>query len=173
MPGLIIATAYYARTFNFLITPSFTGNSSVDHQLAQFLDRYVGFSQRSVMFLRDHGFQMDRAFKDGVSYLSRTEILELNKRFLRPHSSVSDAIGPTDRVVLADHGQEAIEFHIYAYGLINAWFTNRSYNVRSSSAEQPFDADQLTELETLVCEYHESTWRQTEPPSSAYYHGAC
>ncbi|OIW33380.1 CAF1-domain-containing protein [Coniochaeta ligniaria NRRL 30616] len=116
-----LTKAYHARTFNFLITPSFTGTRTIDHRLARVLDRYVGLSHNSVIFLREHDFDMDRAFKDGVSFLSMHEMAELGPKFLHYNP---DAIDPADRVVLADHDQEAIDFHGYVHRIIDEWYTS-------------------------------------------------
>lgn len=120
-------TEYHARTFTFLLTPSFTGKQFVDHQLAKVLDRYIGFSQSSIMFLRDHGFHMDRAFECGVSYLSRAEIDELRKTFLTPIGWLD----PTERINIGGFDQQAIDFYNYALKIIQDWFTDKSREVRA------------------------------------------
>ncbi|KAB5558163.1 CAF1 family ribonuclease-domain-containing protein [Coniochaeta sp. 2T2.1] len=113
---------FRASTFNFLLNPSFIGDRPVDKRLAKVLDRYVGWSQSSVMFLRDNGFEVARAFQDGVPYLSQGEVRELMEgSFLNP----SGQGRPEHRLNLAEYDIEATYFQNYARQSIREWYTSR------------------------------------------------
>jgi poly(A)-specific ribonuclease len=159
-----ITIEYRAKTFNFLLTPSFTGHRPVDKRLAQCVDRYVGFSQSSIMFLRDHDFHMDQAFKHGVSYLSQSETQELGGKFLQTF----DKLDPTDRLVLTDYDQQAIDFYNHAMNIINHWYTSKPREVSDWYHDQVSEVDPLTNCKAGILQYHESAWRQTECASSTH-----
>lgn len=139
----------------------------MDKRLAKCLDRYVGFSQSSVMFLRDHDFHMDRAFRDGVSYLSQTEITKLTSKFLHPF----DKSDPADRLDLTDYDQEAIDFHNYAMNIINDWYTREPREVSVwllGTMHSSIRSQSTNEVEAYILQYHEPARRTTKCTSSAH-----
>lgn len=60
-------------SFTFNLTPMFLETSLAQRQLAKAVDRNISLSYRSLLFLKSHGFRFERAFNDGVCYLSRQE----------------------------------------------------------------------------------------------------
>jgi poly(A)-specific ribonuclease len=64
------ATEYRTKTFTFYLTPEFVTYSTA---LAKLLDRKVVFSYQSFLLLKENGFSFDKAFSQGVPYLSRSE----------------------------------------------------------------------------------------------------
>jgi hypothetical protein len=61
----------------------FIGQTSSDKLMAKILDRQVSFSYNSMRFLQYHGFRLERAFADGICYLSRQENIELGEMFMK------------------------------------------------------------------------------------------
>ncbi|KAK4239630.1 ribonuclease H-like domain-containing protein [Achaetomium macrosporum] len=62
--------AYRAQTFTFYVTPEFTPPCAA---LAELIDRKVAFSYRSFLFLKENNFSFEKAFSEGVPYLSRSD----------------------------------------------------------------------------------------------------
>ncbi|KAK4156738.1 ribonuclease H-like domain-containing protein [Chaetomidium leptoderma] len=63
-------TGYRARTFTFHLTPEFVPPNTA---LAKLIDRKLVLSYRSFLFLKENNFSFDKAFSQGVPYLSRSE----------------------------------------------------------------------------------------------------
>ncbi|KAL2137174.1 hypothetical protein VTI74DRAFT_7721 [Chaetomium olivicolor] len=61
---------YRTRTFTFHITPEFIPPNTT---LAKLIDRKVILSYRSFLFLKENNFSFEKAFSQGVPYLSRSE----------------------------------------------------------------------------------------------------
>jgi poly(A)-specific ribonuclease len=124
---LTVGAEYRTENFNFSITPSVVGTAPIDGTLARIVDRYIGFSSSSMLFLKQNHFNMESAFKNGIPYLSKEEIELLKRKFLQPYGWVD----PNHKVNLTDYDQEAIDFYNYALGLIHTWYDSKFREVRA------------------------------------------
>ena len=127
------------------------GRRPVDKRLARCLDRYVGFSQSSIMSLRERDIHMDEAFKNGVPYLSQSETAQLGSKFLQP----SEKTDPTDRLTMSDYDKEAIDFYNYAAAIIHTWYTSEPRPVRIWGHCLSMQSQSTNRLEAAVLQYYE------------------
>ncbi|SPQ22900.1 dcd040fb-0726-4f9f-a2f4-b61f888f6a09 [Thermothielavioides terrestris] len=70
---------YQSKTFTFHLTPEFAPPSTA---LAKLIDRKVVLSYRSFLFLKENNFSFEKAFSQGVPYLSRPESALASKLYL-------------------------------------------------------------------------------------------
>lgn len=66
----LTSIGYRARTFTFHLTPEFVPPNTA---LAKIIDRKLVLSYRSFLFLKENNFSFEKAFSQGVPYLSRAE----------------------------------------------------------------------------------------------------
>lgn len=104
-----------SKTYNFFLNPMFPEASRVTKMLGSVLDRHVCFSSSSYQFLSKFGFSFDKAFKDGVTFISRQEAEELGKTFLQ--SNRKKILGFN----LGQHDEVVQDFYTKAETTIRAW----------------------------------------------------
>lgn len=153
--------AYTTQSFNFSITPMFAGNDSSEILLAKVLDRTVSFSYRSMLFLKSHGFQLEQAFKDGVYYLSRQEVAELNVTFLQNGGGQQSA----DQVDIVTQDKETRKFYSSARSSILSWLgqPERVSFLGYNKLLVVHETDRAWNIGAF-CQHLQSTRWQTEPP---------
>ncbi|KAJ4304195.1 hypothetical protein N0V88_001807 [Collariella sp. IMI 366227] len=81
---------YRARTFTYYITPEFIPPNT---NLAKLIDRKVVLSYRSFLFLKENNFSFEKAFSQGVPYLSRSEC-ELARRLYISRQQTASSNSP-------------------------------------------------------------------------------